>query len=106
MNVSYNTKDVSYYTETPMKLYLYGQLKKRIKACQLSLYGFCNLYMYDGKMTTHWRNKYETDNIQRISLIKGEPIGVGLRFNYYFGNKKVNGTNERKTSGSEAKRRL
>lgn len=27
MNVSYNTKDVSYYTETPMKLYLYGQLK-------------------------------------------------------------------------------
>ena len=106
MNVSYNTKDVSFYTETPMKLYLYGQLKKRFKACQLSLYGFCNLYMYDGKMTTHWRNKYETDNIQRISLIKGEPIGVGLRFNYYFGNKKVNGTNERKTSGSEAKRRL
>ena len=74
--------------------------------CQLSLYVFCNIYMYDGKMTTHWQNKYETDNIQSISLIKGEPIGVGLRFNYYFGNKKVNGTNERKTSGSESKRRL
>lgn len=106
INVSYNTKDISFYTETPEKLYLYGQLKKRFKSCQLSLYGFCNLYKYDGKMTTRWRNLYITDNIQRISLIKGEPVGVGFRFNYYFGNKKVNGTNERKTSGSEAKRRL
>lgn len=44
--------------------------------------------MYDGKKTTHWQNKYETDNIQRISLIKGEPIGVGLRFNYYLGTRK------------------
>lgn len=106
INVSYNTKDISFYTETPEKLYLYGQLKKRFKSCQLSLYGFCNLYMYDGKITTRWRNIYETDNIQRISLIEGEPVGIGIRFNYYFGNKKVNGTQERKTSGSEAKRRL
>lgn len=106
INVSYNTKDLSFYTETPEKLYLYGQLKKRFKACQLSLYGFCNLYRYDGKVTTRWRNKYETDNMQRISLIQGEPVGIGIRFSYTFGNKKVNGTQERKTSGTEAKRRL
>jgi len=106
INVSYNTKDISFYTETPEKLYLYGQLKKRFKSCQLSLYGFCNLYMYDGKITTRWRNKYETDNMLRISLIKGEPVGIGLRFNYYFGNKKVNRPQERKSSGAEAKRRL
>ncbi len=62
--------------------------------------------MYDGKATTRWQNRYETDNIRRISLINGEPVGVGLRFNYYFGNKKVNGTKDRKTSGSEAKRKL
>ncbi len=105
-NVSYNTKNISFYTETPEKFYLYGQIKKRFKSCQLSLYCFCNLYMYDGNMTTRWRNIYDTDNIRRVSLIKGEPVGFGLRFNYYFGNKKVNGTKERNTSGSEAKRRL
>lgn len=105
-NISYNTKDISYYTETPGKFYLYGQLRKRFHNCQLSLYGFCNLYMYDDNLTTRWRNIYETDNIQRISLIRGEPVGVGIRFNYTFGNKKVNGTKDRKTSGSEAKRRL
>lgn len=105
-NIAYNTKDISYYTETPSKFYLYAQLRKRFRNCQLSLYGFCNLYMYDNNLTTRWRNIYETNNIQRISLIHGEPIGFGIRFNYTFGNKKVNGTQGRKTSGSEAKRRL
>ena len=106
VNLSYNTKDVSFYTETPEKLYLYGQLKKKFQSCQLSLYGFCNLYHYDGLITTQWRNLYDTENMTKIQLINGEPMGIGIRFNYYFGNKKVKGINERKTSGSEARKRL
>lgn len=106
INFSYNTKDISFYTETPEKLYLYGQLKKRFQSCQLSLYGFCNLYRYDGLITTRWRNLYETENMTKIQLINGEPVGVGIRFNYYFGNKKIKGINARKTSGSEVRKRL
>lgn len=106
VNLSYNTKDVSFNTETPEKMYLYGQLKKRFQSCQLSLYGFCNLYHYDGLITTQWRNLYNTENMSKIQLINGEPVGVGIRFNYYFGNKKVKGISERKTSGSKARKRF
>lgn len=106
VNISYNTKDISFYTETPEKLYLYGQLKKRFRAFQVALYGFCNLYHYDGRVTTRWRNIYNTVNMRRISLINGEPLGLGIRLNYTFGNQKTKGLLERNGAGTEAKNRL
>lgn len=106
VNISYNTKDISFYVETPEKLYLYGQLKKRFKAFQVALYAFCNLYHYDGKVTTKWRNIYNTINMQRISIVNGEPLGIGIRFNCTFGNQKTKGMSERNGAGSEAKKRL
>lgn len=106
VDLSFNTKDLTFHRETPMKLYAYIQLKKQINSWMFALYGFSNTYIYNNNITTKWRNIYETNELRSITYIKGEPVGFGIRVSYKFGNNKVKNGYIHNASGSEVKSRL
>lgn len=82
------------------------ELYKSFKYFQLSLFGFQNLYFYNGHVNSTWKTTYDVSNLLSTTYQRGEAAGIGIRIRYNFGNRKVKNLDIRETSNSEVKQRL
>ena len=103
---NFSTKQKYANVVYPSVLNMNAQLNKKIKNWQLGLYCFISSSIYDSNWTLIGRRIYDTEDLQTVTLKKGEAISTGIRISYSFGDLKVKGTKQRNTSNSEVKSRV
>lgn len=104
--VDYSTKREFMNIKAPASIDVSLQLRKRIANWQFSLYSYINTCLYESKWSKKSKRIYETDELLKTTYKWGEAISFGVRIAYNFGNMKVKGVKERKTSNTEVKSRV
>lgn len=105
-SLDYSSKQRYSYINYPAMLDMNMQFRKKIGMWNLSLGYWFSSSVYDGKISLKSKKIYDKNDLRKIEYKWGESSGLNFTVRYNFGNKKVKGLNERRTSNSDVKSRI